>query len=384
MDKNFNNIIKRAQGFSLTKKERSTIITQVSLHIEANPLGSSLHNKISPYTDSVMKTVTDRHKRYNSGWSTLFTLSTFKQKKFMPIVLTLMLLLSGGTSLAANNALPGDILYPVKVNVNENVRSLFALTTDAKIKVESSIANERLQETEKLAVKGHISADEKNTLTANFSEHADKVKAIVADLKAKGNATKAAKVNSDFETSLIIHQRALSDISKNDTRNQENINDIATKVNIYLGNNTEIKSVGNSQPPTPQHQTKEWAETSQLSAANKISEVEKYIKDKKDISAEIRTQAVTQMNIAREIFKNGKIKLEAQAYADAYALFANVIPDAQKAKLIIDGKSDIKIHVDDDSSINKNLINLEKNTHDLVKPQAGVKTEIHANGYFGL
>src|SRR6185369_7748217 len=52
--------------------------------------------------------------------------------KPMPIFIAILVLLGGGTSFAAQNALPGDALYSVKVNVNEQVEGLLSLSAESK------------------------------------------------------------------------------------------------------------------------------------------------------------------------------------------------------------------------------------------------------------
>src|SRR5436309_3366576 len=81
----------------------------------------------------------------------------------MPVfaIITILALMGGGTSLAAQNALPGDFLYPVKVNVNENIVAGLAFTAEAKAKVETDLAERRLEEAAELAEKSHMSAEAK-------------------------------------------------------------------------------------------------------------------------------------------------------------------------------------------------------------------------------
>src|SRR4051812_40813854 len=55
--------------------------------------------------------------------------SFFGRKNMMmeyAAVCLIVLILTGGTSYAASYALPGDALYPLKVNVNEQVKGFFA------------------------------------------------------------------------------------------------------------------------------------------------------------------------------------------------------------------------------------------------------------------
>ena len=52
----------------------------------------------------------------------------------MPIALFVLVLVGagGGVSLAAEGSLPGDVLYPVKVSVNEEVRSALTFSLESK------------------------------------------------------------------------------------------------------------------------------------------------------------------------------------------------------------------------------------------------------------
>ena len=72
----------------------------------------------------------------------------FLQFKFMPIFLIVTLLVSagGGVSIAAEGALPGDGLYPVKISINEKVVAAFSVSVDAAANWEARLAERRLEE----------------------------------------------------------------------------------------------------------------------------------------------------------------------------------------------------------------------------------------------
>ena len=77
----------------------------------------------------------------------------------MPIIIIVALLLGGGgTSFAAQSSLPGDVLYPVKIHVNEAVRSSLTFSTASKASLETELAEARLKETEELAAEGKMNA----------------------------------------------------------------------------------------------------------------------------------------------------------------------------------------------------------------------------------
>ena len=57
--------------------------------------------------------------------------------------LLLVFVLGGGTAYAAQGALPGGLLYPVKVYVNESVAEALATSPEAKLSFHASRAEER-------------------------------------------------------------------------------------------------------------------------------------------------------------------------------------------------------------------------------------------------
>lgn len=72
----------------------------------------------------------------------------------MPLALILMLLFGGGATLAVDSSLPGDALYPVKLNFSEKLESAVAVTETAKKIVEQDHLRERLREVTVLSLRG--------------------------------------------------------------------------------------------------------------------------------------------------------------------------------------------------------------------------------------
>ena len=130
--------------------------------------------------------------------------------KPMPIIIAIVLLLGGGTAYAAEHSLPNQILYPVKIHINEEVRGFLALTPQAKADLDAHLAEVRLQEEETLAAQGQLTTSTKAQVEANFKAHADRVAARIADFKAKGNIKDVDAIVAHFETSLLAHEAILA------------------------------------------------------------------------------------------------------------------------------------------------------------------------------
>jgi len=86
-----------------------------------------------------------------SPYGAFFSFSLIRNKKVLILAFVIaLLLMGGGTSYAAQRALPGDILYPIKINVNEKIADLMAVTKEAKVKLNKKIIKTRLGEMDKL------------------------------------------------------------------------------------------------------------------------------------------------------------------------------------------------------------------------------------------
>ncbi|MEQ1849778.1 MAG: hypothetical protein ABL890_04270 [Candidatus Peribacteraceae bacterium] len=84
----------------------------------------------------------------------------------MVSALLIVSILSGGVTFAAENTVPGDILYPVKIHVNERLMHTMARTEDDKAMVETKRAARRIAEAETL-VKRHTFSEEKQDMLAS-------------------------------------------------------------------------------------------------------------------------------------------------------------------------------------------------------------------------
>src|SRR5437763_954383 len=78
-----------------------------------------------------------------------FNLARFHVIRFASAAFAIVLF-GGGISYAAQGALPGEALYPVKVNVTEKVLGWLKVSASSKTAFEMSLAETRLQEAEKL------------------------------------------------------------------------------------------------------------------------------------------------------------------------------------------------------------------------------------------
>ena len=116
----------------------------------------------------------------------------------MPIAIFLALFVTVGTSFAAQGALPGDFLYPVKTDVNENVRGAFALSADAEANLQADLLEERLEEAQALHASGKLRGD----TAVDVSKRLNSQVKVATEAAAKSDASVAAKTNTRVKAGL--------------------------------------------------------------------------------------------------------------------------------------------------------------------------------------
>lgn len=147
------------------------------------------------------------------GWMpVLFSLPI--ARPMVPFLAAVLILLTagGGAAYAAEGALPGDALYPIKTQVTERVLAGLAVTARGHAAIEASLAKRRLAEAETLAAgQGLASLDAKQrvALAENFRTHAENAKQGIAAVEQEGDADTAAELASDFEAGLRAHEQIL-------------------------------------------------------------------------------------------------------------------------------------------------------------------------------
>lgn len=125
--------------------------------------------------------------------------------------------LGGGVSIAANSAMPGDVLYPFKININERVEARLVQDRDAAVALHMATMEERLKEATKLATRGRLDAQTAQELTENFNAHARAVTETITGLQAAGDTAGAAELATKFQATLTRQTATLVDVGAKHT-----------------------------------------------------------------------------------------------------------------------------------------------------------------------
>lgn len=292
-----------AKEISLTPEEKRQGAIDFHNFMKENPNGET--SILSPYVISAFRFV--------------------KQRQVVMVALVLFLILggAGGTVLAAKSSLPGDLLYTIKINVNEKLEMALAVDTESQARVAVKHAIERIEEVEKLAMEDKIDESNQESIKESLALQSKKASENILKLKVEGNIDAAIGISSDFENSLSNHKKNLEDIAQSKkaggktllTKTRESIHDnllASAKVRLVLESNLSSSS---------QILMSKKAATNELnSSQKKLKNIEVLVKKSYDIDEETKNDLRVILNTVTE----SEEKINVGAYGNAVVLLQDV------------------------------------------------------------
>ena len=300
-----------AEKIHLSPEEKTAVRGALALFAAEHPLGT----------------------QKNQATKKIFTLSNIFFLKPAPISLLITLVLSVGTSFAAEGSLPGEALYPIKVGVNERVREWTALSADAQASWQARAAERRLEEAVTLAAENRITPDIRAQIEENFEKHAERVQDHITHLETRASET-VIDISSQFETSLSAHAAMLEQLPAEQT-NREEMVPLLDKVQAQARTASESRRHAENRIATSSNiRIKITAEERLKSARKKIAEVQKFI-DQSSAHADLKTEAHAQLQAAEQVLAEGTARVETEFYNEAFFLFQDANRIAQEIKLLV-------------------------------------------------
>ncbi|MDO8496170.1 MAG: hypothetical protein Q7S43_01815 [bacterium] len=327
---NLEKFIKQAKDIHLSKNEKATIRQSVLNFISQNLVRSEAPARLS----------------YGSN---IFFFNHFNLTKTMAILLIISLMVGGGVGLAAEQSLPGDSLYQVKIGMNEEVRGWLSVSEEVRANWEVERVQRRLEEAERMASRGSLNAESRAVIEANFEAQSERVRDRIAKFESKDNFNAAIGVSSNFEVALKAHERILAELLDEETDAVLKIEIKPIKIRVGSEASEAKKSREENEDKVSAKvrvDIRSAAEGKLKAAENKIEEVGKFIENMESkLGAEATAQAKARLTLANQTVVEGKTKFESKAYGDAFILFQKAIRIAQEAKLLVQARHELKIDV---------------------------------------
>ncbi|MEK6615715.1 MAG: DUF5667 domain-containing protein, partial [Bacteroidota bacterium] len=142
--------------------------------------------------------------------------SRFRGKKVLSAVVLFGVVGGGTLSFAAEAALPGDVLYPVKTGINEPVHRVVLFTPQEKADWDVRLVERRLDEISKLSESNSISPEAKARIENRLEIYTNRVKNNIDTFENEEDYEKANEVLEKLNTTLgKYHSRNEDEDDKN-------------------------------------------------------------------------------------------------------------------------------------------------------------------------
>ncbi|HRH55850.1 MAG TPA: DUF5667 domain-containing protein [Candidatus Paceibacterota bacterium] len=191
-------------------KHLSTIFEQLKRITLASETRARVRAALSEYAD--LHTMPER-----GAAPALSPLSVFfsRTRSVYAGALALVLVIAGGTqaSLAAEGSLPGDLLYPLKVSLNEPVAMVLSVSSEQKAELSARFASRRVDEATALSSEGKLDDVAAAELATRFDTHVDRVAKETQTLEARGELAVSLAVRTDLSQRVMESAETLADDS---------------------------------------------------------------------------------------------------------------------------------------------------------------------------
>lgn len=265
---------------------------------------------------------------------------TINLRTMTAAIILMALLLGGGTSYAAQGAVPGDILYPVKVDVNDNVRSALALSDEAKASVQADLLKERLEEAETLAADGKLSASTSAALSARVASHYEAAIAHSNEAAARGDLSAATDVRASLSGAVHAYSRLLNNLDAhvhgNDSKKLVSLldsysADVASEQAAASTSVAKSSTAANDVAVALGHTNAALAQVRVDLVAQKAS-----------LSTSTYAEIASQLSLAESYQSDAKRLLSEKQYADAYTTAQSAIVRVNLAENMLG--SSVRLH----------------------------------------
>jgi len=169
-----------------------------------------------------------KHEHTVIGWQQVFSLH--KARYIFASILVVLLASAGGVSAAAAEAQPGDSLYYIKVEINEEVQEFFVFNTEAKARFNTERVERRLEEVRQLVTTNDVEESTIEMVQEYFVEHlTDSLEQ--ADRVADANTESALTITVELETVLNTQEERLEALAITDTEDTPELLLLVSEVN---------------------------------------------------------------------------------------------------------------------------------------------------------
>lgn len=226
---------KKSETVKLRAAEKRDLRERLVAYMEYHPLPAALKQK------NTKQAKTAQTELFTEAFTTVtIPFSNLFKGAAATAVLLLVLM-----PFVAERAVPGDTLYAVKVQFNEELRSSLTFDTYQKVEWETERLNRRIAEARLLASEGRLTEEVEAEVAAAVRVHTDNAKREIEELRIT-DADEAAIASIALDTTLEVQSTSLTE---KDTGSDTD--DSATNLIVDVINQSRADTVVQNASATP-------------------------------------------------------------------------------------------------------------------------------------
>lgn len=345
---------------ALSKTEKNRMREEIVSYMEYKP---------------IRKNTTEEKKKTHTSFFPFFNVHHFTGALLIALFMTTS---TFGVTLAADSALPGDLLYGVKVNINEEIKSVLRFSPASRIAWKKERVERRLMEASHLAAQGRLDEESAEKLSRLFVEQSGEMIEEVRAIVGAGNSLLAAEASGEFEESLDTHEAVLArlivdeeDESDEDSRGfVKQVRTTSMEVE-KIREDVENKIVTDDEEQStdePEEEDETSTDEKVKSANMRIRSVQRAQEQAEELHSEVlehvsqleaettlREQATRQVAFGESKMDAGAEAFLAYEYSDAYKGYRQAVASFQKVIQLLEIANLFSVEIYSDSSENEEV-----------------------------
>ncbi len=333
----YRSFLERAKSIRLSKSEKDEIRANLHALMAREPISGHVRDV------SLVNHVTQWSKQAIS-----MVFSLIKQHG-MPVVIVLLITLiaGGGVSYASESALPGTVLYPVKIHINEGVQSVFMVSSERRGAWEAELLNRRLQEAELLAYNNRFTGSAKTEVESLIRLQSQKLRKLAQVLLDRGEVNIASVVSTNLEIPLRVHEVLLQRLAVTAPENQdEDIQSLATALSVEKREVEKVRADLESKEHVLLGGNRVAAVQGKLvSSANTLRRVQNaFSKTENTLGDGTISDVKAKLSLADGLRSEGAEALEDNDLERAYESFQGAIRLGREAQLLVESEKKLRAY----------------------------------------
>jgi len=308
---------------------------------------------------------------------TISPFSIFFMKRYTSFAMAAFLIISTGTVYASESSIPGDTLYPIKINIAEKISSISDFTDQEKIDTKIQLTEKRLGEAKKLLSKKKYDVDSSEYIENKFTEYTEEINSFIESSKNGNEKIRSAETIIKLKKVLNNYDEELLE----DAEYSDNNSQVVLVKNITNKISSNIKDLNDDQDEIIKNIKEEDSQDSLKSEADiKKANVENILKEKNKVKEEDTEKGEVQ-NEKSLVKEDGEI-IEVLDEKDVDEKIEATLRVSEKAQ-IVDSQTMLvaeeEIKISENSSVDVEKDNTEKEEDEELDSKYREASELYEN-----